>query len=178
MGKEKFLLPCVTIWHEAHWHPDKAHIKNIMKPNVALVVLSWYLLQKPYKEKVWCYNVCHSKVQHAAILQAENQNEQSNAKPTAGVVSPNPIKRLLGRWPWWSSEGKAQTAGKMQPSERPFAKDARKKGWLEEASTPLGEVKPPKVPEHYQQPPDRPPQTEPHVRDLPNTGDLTWLATL
>ena len=90
---------------------------------------------------------------------------QSEDEPsTSRAVSPNPIQRFLGRWPWWSAEGKAQAAGKMQPSERPFAKDPKKKGWLEEASTPLGRVKAPQIPELYRHH-DNPQQAYLQVRD-------------
>lgn len=59
----------------------------------------------------------------------------------------------------------------MQPSERPFAKDPKKKGWLEEASTPLGRVKAPQIPEHYQHP-DTPQQQYPQVRDTSCNANL------
>ena len=85
------------------------------------------------------------------LLQVRSEVKPSSKLPDSAAVPPSPIQRLLGRWPWWSAEGKAQAAGKMQHSERPFAKDARTKGWLEEASTCLGSVKTPQVPDHYKQ---------------------------
>ena len=95
-----------------------------------------------------------------------SEDESATVRPTSTAISPSPIRRLLGRWPWWSAEGKAQATGKMQYSERPFAKDARKNGWLEEASSPLGSVKPPRVPDHYKQTREPPLQAQSQARGL------------